>query len=336
MMMFHAIGDLAQSLTLRRQSAAAHSDVMRLTQELSSGRVADLAQHLQGSFGQLANMENQLAVNAAQRTASTEAQVQATVMQSSLEAVQTQLGSLYERALSVGDAPTNLALASLGANAEDVLGGIMSALNKGVGGRPVFAGNALDALPLTGSAQLLSAARNAIAGATDAAGIAAALDVFFDTPGGAFETDIYRGATEDMAPHRLGGGEEVGLSIRADDPKLRSVLKDAIMVALAGDENLGLPREVRQNLLRSSVTSMGGSIDAIIGLRSDLGFAEERIDQSITRNSAERASLEMTRSDLISADVFDTASALEQAQLRLETIYTLTARTQRLNLVNFL
>ena len=125
--MFHAIGDLAQSLTLRRQSAAAQSDVMRLTQELSSGRVADLAQHLQGSFGQLANMENQLAVNAAQRTASTEAQVQATVMQSSLEAVQTQLGSLYERALSVGDAPTNLALASLGAKAEDVLGATATA-----------------------------------------------------------------------------------------------------------------------------------------------------------------------------------------------------------------
>jgi len=35
-------------------------------------------------------------------------------------------------------------------------------------------------------------------------------------------------------------------------------------------------------------------------------------------------------------DIFESATALEQVQTQLETLYTITARTARLNLTNFL
>ena len=335
-MMFHAIGDLAQSLTLRRQSAEAQSDVLRLTQELSSGRVSDVALHLQGSFGQLADMESRITVNTAQRSANAEAATQATVMQDSLEMVQGRLGDLSQRILAVGSSPGDPALSALTKGATETLDSIVSALNATAAGRPLFAGNALDSPPLVRASEILTAARVAVAGAVDADDVMTALDTFFDAPGGGFENAVYQGGTEDMAPHRLGHGEEVSLSIRADDPKLRAALKDTVAAALAGDDTLTLDLDARHKLMGMSGASMSGSVDGIIGLRSDLGFAEERIDQASSRNAAERTSLEMARNGLVSADPFDTATALEDAQLRLEMIYTLTARTQRLNLVNFL
>ena len=77
-------------------------------------------------------------------------------------------------------------------------------------------------------------------------------------------------------------------------------------------------------------------LDGVTGLRSDLGFAQERIAQSTARNAAERTSLYMARGELLSIDAFEAASALEEVHTQLETIYMITARTSRLSLVNFL
>jgi flagellar hook-associated protein 3 FlgL len=236
----------------------------------------------------------------------------------------------------VGQTVDGTAVTSLGVGANDTLGTIISALNAQVSGRPVFAGSSLGAVPLAGADQVMAAARTAVSGSVDAAGVRAALDIFFDTAGGGFETLIYQGGTADMSAYRLGEGEEVSLSIRADDPNVRSILKDTVMAALAADDTLALNAGERVSLIRESGASMMAGLDRLTGLRANLGFAEERIDQSISRNAAEQSSLRMARGDLLSVDLFETASALEQAQQRLETIYTLTARSARLNLLNFL
>ncbi|MFD0859958.1 flagellin [Roseovarius aquimarinus] len=335
-MTFHAIGDLAQSLSLRRHAAAAQSDVLRLGQELASGRVAALSDHLGGSFAQLSDMESRLARVAAQSAAGAEGSVRAEMMQSALEHVETQLGALSGHALLADHEGEGPALGAIAAEAGRALESMVGALNTRVAGQNIFAGDAPDASPLAGAASLMSAARAAVAGAGDAASVRAALDTFFDGAGSGFETLIYRGGTADASPHRLGNGEEVSLSIRADDARLRDALKQTVAAALSADDTLALPGAERVALMRGAGAGMAGAIEAIVYLRADLGFAEARIDQSMSRNASEAAALEIARSDLVSADPFETATALEQAQLRLETIYTLTARTQRLNLVNFL
>jgi len=335
-MMFNAIGDLAQSLSMRRQNASAQADIMRLTAELSSGQVSDVSSQLNGSFGQLSDIENRMALNAAQRTASVEASTLAGTMQGSLEMVQNRVTDLAGRALTIGQTDDGTSPKLVAAAARGTLDGVISALNGSVAGRPIFAGNSVVASPLAGADELMAAARSAVSGANDAAGVIAALDTFFDAAGGGFETLIYQGGRNDMAPSRLGGGEEVSLSIRADDPAIRTILKDIVSAALSGDDTLALTGAERVSLMRGSAASMTAGLDGLTGLRANLGFAEERIGQSISRNSAEHTSLKMARGDLLSVDLFETASALEQAQLRLETIYTLTARTSRLNLVNFL
>lgn len=335
-MNFHPIGDLAQSLMTRRHGAALQSRLGQLTQELSTGRTADIRQHLKGSIGPLADLENQLALNTAHRSASTEASVQATAMQAALDHVQTQLRDMSAVALLVTGGAGEPGLASVARAARGGLDAMVSALNGEVAGRPVFGGTALDRAPLMGADDILNAARAAVSAATDAAGAVAALDTFFDAPGGAFDALVYRGGTEDTAPVRLGGGESVQLAIRADDPVLRGAIKGAVMAALAGDGALTLADGDRLSLLRTASDGMLSQVDGLTGIRADLGFAEDRIGQSMSRLAAERTSLEMVRNETLAVDMFETASALEEVQTQLETIYTLTARTSRLNLVNFL
>lgn len=335
-MNFHAIGDLAQSLTSRRHSAALQSDLSRLTQELSSGRVADTAQHLRGNFDQLADIESRLVLSHARRDAGHEASIHATSMQAALDHIQAQLNDVSASAMIAGDAVGGTGVEAAATIARGAVATIVSALNTEVAGRSIFAGTDVDKVPLASADILMDAATAAVSGATSAADVSAALDIFFDDPGGGFETLIYNGGTQDLAPFRLGEGEEVQLSLRADDPVLRAALKDAVTAALADEASLGLGGGDRLTLLREAAGSMRGQIDGVTQLRSNLGYAEERITQSASRNAAEATSLQMARGDLLSVDMFETASALEQLQLQLETIYTLTARTSRLNLVNFL
>ena len=335
-MNFHAIGDLAQSLSSRRQSASLQSELSRLTQELSSGRVADVTGHLNGNFRQLADIESRIVLGDARRTAGSEATIHAAAMQGALEYVQSQLTDASSTALLAGDTAGSTGVDSAAYLARGALDSIVSALNTEVAGRPVFSGTALDRAPLTSASDLMNAALVAVSGATDANGVMVALDAFFGDPGGGFETAIYQGGSTNTAPLQLGDGETVQLAIRADDPVIRAALKDAVMASLVGEGSLGLNDDERLTLLKQAGGSMRTQVDGLINLRSDLGAAEERIDQSASRNAAEYTSLLMAKGELLSVDVFETATALEQVQLQLETIYTLTARTSRLNLVNFL
>lgn len=335
-MTFHAIGDLAQYMTTRRHSSNLQSQIGLLSQELSTGRTSDVSRSLNASFGYLADLEHQITLNSAFKTAATEASVQASAMQTALSLVQSQVADMSDTALLVGNGLNGPALATAAATARGSLDSIVAALNTGVAGRHVFGGTDLGSAPLVNSDELMTALVATVAPATDSASVVAALDAFFDTPGGGFDTTIYTGGEQDFPAFRLGGGESVQLPIRADDDALKTVLKDMAMAALAGEPSLSLSQGDRLSLLQKAGSSMLSSVDGIIRIRSDLGVAEARIDQSVARISAEKASLTISHNELMSVDLYETASALEQAQFQLETIYTLTARTSRLNLVNFL
>ncbi len=335
-MSFHAIGDLAQFTTTRRHNANLQSQIGQLTQELSTGRTSDVTRKLNASLGHLGDVEHQIVLNSAYKTAATEASVQAGAMQTVLDLIQTQATDISGTAMLAENGMGGSALAAATATARGGLDSIVAALNTGVAGRPVFGGTDLDSGPLISSDALMEAVLVAVSSASDVASVVGALDAFFDTPGGGFDTNVYVGGDQAFSAFQLGGGESVRLSIRADDDALKAVLKDAVMAALAGEPSLSLNHGERLSLLQNAGNSMLSSIDGVIRIRSDLGVAEARIDQSVARIGAERSSLSMARNELMSVDLFETATALEQAQLQLETIYTLTARTSRLNLVNFL
>jgi flagellar hook-associated protein 3 FlgL len=335
-MALQSIGDLAQSLVLRRQGAHLAREIGRLTNEVTTGQAADTASHLSGDLLPLTDIERALTLADAHRNVARVASVDAEIMQTALGEVAESGQALAEAALAAVSASGAMSPAVLADAGRAALSSMIGALNSASAGRALFGGDLTDRPPLADADTLMQALRTELAAAPDAAAIRDALDTFFDAPGGGFSASIYRGGDAPAAARALGAGETVTLRIRADDAALRDQIRQAAMLSLLDDPSLALGTEERAALARDMGLGLLSTQDAVTGLRAQLGFAEERIAQAQARIAAESTSLRLTRNDLVSVDVFESASALEQVQTRLETLFTITARTARLNLANFL
>jgi len=335
-MALQSIGDLAHNLVLRQQGTHLAREMDRLTRELSTGRATDTAKHLSGNLLPLADIERGLTLADAHRDVTRIAALDAGIMQAALGRVEDSGRALAETALvaaSANGAMQPVVLAEAGRNA---LSSMMGALNTDSAGRALFGGDVTDHPPLADAETLLQELLPLLAAAPDASAVRDALDTFFDTPGGGFATDIYRGGQAAAAAHALGAGETVELRIRADEPALRDQIKQAAMLSLIDHPGLALDTGQRAILTREMGTGLLAGQDGVTRLRAQLGFAEERIAQAQTRLDTEINSLGIARNDLLSVDIFKSAAALEQVQTQLETLYTITARTARLSLANFL
>lgn len=335
-MALQSIGDLAQSFVIRRQGTQLVREMDRLTREVSTGRTADIAKHLTGSLLPLADIERALTLADAHRDVARIAAVDSGVMQSALERVQDSADTLAAAALAGGSSIGAMQPVVIAQAARASLSTMIGALNSASAGRALFGGDITDRVPLADAETLLAALRPALAAAPDPVALREALSAFFEAPGGGFATAVYQGGQATAASHALGAGETVALRIRADDAALRNQIKQASMLALLDDPGLALSDADRFALARDLGSGLLGGQDGVTRLRAQLGFAEERIAQAQSRIDAETTNLALVRNDLLSVDIFESATALEQVQSQLETLYTITARTARLNLANFL
>lgn len=331
-----SIGDLAHTFQLRRQSAQIKQDLARLGAELTSGQVSDVSGHLGGRFASLTDYERDLTMLTRQIQSANEVQTQAGAMQLALDTIQTATTDLLGPLAIASTAGTPTDRATMAQDARAKLGTIISALNADVAGRALFSGTSVTTPPLATVDTVLTELRGAISGATTAADVLAAADALFDTPGGGFETVIYQGGSADLQPISLGAGEAVSLSLRADNQALRDTIKAVALTALADDPALALDDAEARVFLQALPERVLATQDDVTGLRATVGFAEERTDEALSRLSAERTSVEIARGALLEADPYETATQLESAQVQLETLYTITARSSRLSLVNFL
>ena len=335
-MNLQSIGDLAQTFKMRQQNVQLKQQMARLTDELASGRTSNLTQQLAGSFGHITDIEHDLVVLQSYQASAKDAATATAAMQAALDTVQSLAGDLGTTASLAGVTTGPAIVDSVAVQGRGSLETIISALNTSVGGRALFSGTDIETSPLESADTLMNEVRLALAGALTVSDVITGLDTFFDTPGGGFETLIYQGGTTFLSPYQLGDGESVKLDLRADDTAIRNVLKNTVMAALADDTAIPLNTGGRVELAKQSGVRLLTSQDELVGIRSSLGFAESRIEQSATRISSEISSLEIARTGLLSIDRFQTATELEQVQLQLETLYTITARASRFSLVNFL
>ncbi|ETX29681.1 flagellin [Roseivivax isoporae] len=331
-----SIGDLAQSLALGFRQTRLKTDIDRLGVELSTGLAADKAARLNGDTTTLQSVEHALRRLDAFRIATTEAGIVSESMQRALDIVQTGTQDLTASLLRAGLLVTDSARATLSNDAAETLQSVISALNTQAAGRVLFAGIATDTVPLTNARELVADLVTHVGGATDVAGIDAALDDWFDTPGGGFETTTYRGATEDLQPLELREGVTVSLAVRADDGTVRAILKAAAKAALVNEDALALDPDVKTGLLVAAGRDLAALELPLTELRATLGLAEGRIEQTSVRNASEVTSLEIARLNLVGTDPYETAIRLEQAELQLRSLYTATARASRLSLLEYI
>ncbi len=331
-----SIGDMAQGFMLRHHNSHLKTEMNRLVQEMSSGKAADISRHLSGSYSYLADVDRNLSVLEGYASAASEAEVLASGMQKALENFQTVGSDLGAAALAASNSHLADAVQTASERAKGDFQSMVASLNTGIGGRSLFSGTAVDSPALASAEDMLADLRTALAGETTLSGVSAALDTWFDTPGGGFETVGYTGGNDTLTPIAVSEGQTLELAIKADDPAFRESLKAAAMAALAADESLGFDADLQSDMMKTAGLALSVEQNGVIRLRADIGMAEARVEEAQSRISAEKTGFEIARTDLLSVDPYETATQLEDTQFQLESLYAVTVRMSRLSLVEYL
>ncbi|MES2665729.1 MAG: flagellin [Pseudomonadota bacterium] len=328
-----SLGDMAQSMMLRRQNATLKSAMQAAANALTTGKVADVGRAVRGDFSPLAGLDASLARLSGYRAATTEAGLLAGVMQTALGTIATLSGELASSLLTASSSAQTAQVDAVGTDARQRLDTALSALNTRFADSAVFSGVAADRAPLPDADSLLTAAEAATASAQSAADIEAAVTTWFADPAG-FAATYLGGPSRSDLP--IGPGETATLDITATDPALRSTLAGLVMGALLDRGALSGQPEARSDLARRAGAGLMQAASDRTLLQARLGLTEARIDQAATRNAAETSALEIARLGLVEADPYEAAARLEAAETQLQSLYTITARLSRLSLVDYI
>ncbi|GAB4386324.1 flagellin [Albidovulum sp.] len=337
-MSYISIGDMAQTYQMRRHHVELQKHLTRLSKELASGQRADLAEAVSGDFKALAGLERSLGVLQSFETATSEAALFGQSLQTVLGNSQAIAEELAPALLMAATSSSPTMVASAGFDARQKLEAVVSNLNTEVADRFLLSGDATDRPPLASAQDILTGLTAAIGGQTTASGVAAAVAAWFDAPagGGGFIDQIYGGSATALAPFRIGENETAALDVLATDPAIRDTLEALALGALVDQGALAGDVAGQSLLIRWSGEGLVGAADGLAHLRARVGTFESAVSQAASRNAAQASALTIARNEIVAADPYETASALELVQTQVETLYTLTARLSRMSLADVL
>ncbi|WP_204112688.1 flagellin [Shimia biformata] len=335
-MNLNRIGDLAEHFVLRRQNVEMKRQLGDLTAEMASGRRSDLANPLTGDYTYLSDIERSLQLLAGFSNSTREAALLTDAMQNVLELVQTTTTELGRNTLTVAGSQLTTGYEIASQRGVEDFRTLVSALNTTQAGRSLFGGTATGRNALAPADEILAELRAVTSGLMTPGDVVAAVDDWFHAAGGGFETVGYIGATDNLSPAQVSGDTWVNLDLRADDGRLRNVLRDTALIALASDPVVGFSTLVQTEVLKTGAEGLIANQADLTQMRAGVGNAQERIEHARVRNEAERTASEMARTELIAIDPYDTATRLENVQTQLESLYAVTARMSRMSLLDFL
>ena len=327
-----SIGDLAHFFTSTRSTSVIKTKMNTLTQELSTGVVADVARHLGADSSALAAIDRSIAMSDSYAAAASAAGQTMSVMQTALDAVETSRAETAASLVSISQSSTASDQKIAAQSAKAAFETAVQALNTTYADQSLFGGTAVSNTALRSADDILSAVRTVIDGATDVETLKSAMDDWFN--GGGYEADIYNGDTENSATRPIGVGQSVSFSVRADDDAIKSIITGLAVSALSTD--LGFDSDAVAELQNYSGETLLAAGDDLAHMQGTLGIQEEVIANASARLAVDSANLQIRRNEMIASDSYEAAVALEQIQTQLQTHYTLTAKLSGLSLTEYL
>ncbi len=331
-----SIGDLANTFQLRRFTSESKSELARLAKELTTGLKADLGAAVAGDFGPFAGIERSLRANEAYKTANNEATSMFAGAQIALESVQSITRDLSPALLTAASARDRTLVTTTAVDARQKFDAVVSRFNTQIADRAVFSGSATDATALASAPEMMVGILASVSGLTSADDIEAAVDTWFDDPGGGFAASGYGGASTDMGPMIVAEGETVEMTVRADDQVVRDTLKGFALATLVAEGILDGDVEGQADLLERAAMRLVAADGDVTTLRASIGTAEQRVEEAQARNAAQASAYELARGELVNADPYETATMLESVYAQIETLYTVTARLSALRFSDYM
>lgn len=336
-MTVQSIGDQARAFAMQAASSRIKTTLATLTAELSSGEVADLGGRLGGNTQNLAGIEARLAMLAQFKTNAAEAAAHTQGMQDALTAIRATAEKLGQDLYISPTATTDDLTAVRSSEAAHTLQAVIGKLNGSVGERFLFSGRESDTAPLVSADEILSELTGIVGGLTTAEAVAAAVSDWFDAPAGSggYADFAYRGgAGGQLAP--IGEDSSIAITTTALSPSIRDTLKGLATAAMIDRGALASDPAEARNLLRVAGKALMDNSPALIGEMSRIGYAQQVIATVQTEGDAATATLQTARNMLREADPFATSAAINEAETKLQSLYSVIGRLSQLKLADYI
>ncbi|WP_430513521.1 flagellar hook-associated family protein [Pannonibacter phragmitetus] len=341
----YSMADSSRSQLMRQTTL-----VDRLKQEMSSQRHYDIGLELGARTGEAVTVRSEF--DRLKGTIDTNALLTSRlgVTQAAMDDVLNSAQEMLKTLVAVRDANG----ARIGGQnmAQGNLKLLISRLNTESGGVYVFGGVNTGEAPLTDYfAQPASASKAALDAAflaefgfsqsdPAAAGISAAdMNTFLD---GAFQTmfddpawgNNWSSATDELMKNTIAPGETVDTTVSANEKAFRQL---ASVYSMIGDLGAtGLNDLAYKAILDKAISVLGDAVVGVTNAKGKLGLVEERVAETSERLKTQADILNKRVLTLEHIDPEETSVRLNTALTQLETSYAVSARMQKLSILNYL
>ncbi|MCM2452725.1 flagellar hook-associated family protein [Agrobacterium vitis] len=151
---------------------------------------------------------------------------------------------------------------------------------------------------------------------------------------GADWTDNWSAATDETMTSRISKNEVIQSSSSANSDGFRYTGLDSVI----GSEMLNgnYSTETRNAMISKAIEYSGLAVSGINDERTQLGLSQERVTNANDSLTSQKDIIENQLSNLTGVDAYEASTRLNNLQSLVETSYTLTARLQKLSLVDYL
>lgn len=333
----------------RRSVMQMQSELATLQKEVTTGRAADIGLALGARTGQTVALRQEMATLQTLMDSNAVAGSRLSTTQAILGEIsadaQTFLGILIDAKSDPGSAAVTRA------HAGEQLASLIGKLNSAQNGEYLFAGVNTNVKPVADYADPGSAAKQAVANAflarfgfpqTDpaASGITAAdMQDFLDTDFSALFDDPawpanWSTASDQSISSRISTSQTVPTGATANDAAMRKL---AMLYTMVSDLGLsGLSADAYGAVIETATGLLGGVIQGVTSTQAQLGYSEQAIADANDRMSIQKDVLEKHIGELEGVDPYEASTRISSLLTQIETAYALTARIQRLSLIDFI
>lgn len=344
------ISSRALTETPRLSLSKLQSKLLEAQKELATGRLADVGASLGYQAGQTVSLRQEHA--RLQSITDTNGLVVSRLdaTQAALEALGAGAQQFVSQlvAARAGDSGPRV----VQQQAQAALATFADTLNTTFDGVSLFAGINTDVRPITtynqqpppANAQAVASAFSTAFGVTQAdpavANITpAAMQAFLDGPFAAlFDVSAWSGtwsaASDQNVKNRISTSEMIETSVNANAAAFRKLASAYTMLADLGGASMS--QATFQAVVDEAVTMANEAVAGITQLRADLGTAQERVAKANDRMSIQIDIMTQHIGALENVDPYEASTRVTTLLTQVETAYAMTARIQRLSLLNYL
>lgn len=306
--------------------ASLRESITRTAQEATTGRYSDLTAQLSGRIGTAMLSQKAVEDIGLRRE-------QVSLREGRLEVTQRSLTLINERVTGL-DTKMRDALISqderlqglTARDAEAALGQVFNLLNVRFGERFLFAGDATDTQPLGSPGDLLADIRSLADAPASATDFAVALEDYFNTPGGGWQTSALRSAIDASDPD----------AVTANDASIVKLISGLAVMALSDPASSPALFKANPDISMAGAEQVSAGLSDLTNLRADRGVTQRQIEMERASLDIEETIFTKELNSLWGRDQYEAASALKQLETALEASYMLTSRLSSLSLLNFL